>query len=165
MKKILLINSGGTYNKIYNPLTGNLDIDTKGTALKSMAQHWLTSFELINIIGKDSLDMNDNDREEILKVIKNSTYEQIIIVHGTDTIDRTANYLAHAKLNKTLVLTGAMVPFSIDPIEATANLASAYGFLLGLNNHGVFIAMNGKIELYQNIKKNREMGHFELNEL
>jgi L-asparaginase len=114
MKKILIINTGGTFNKIYNPITGELDIDTKNNALKSISQAWLIEFNTLNIIGKDSLEMTQKDREEILYHIKQSSYQEIIIVHGTDTMDQTAKYLAEAKLNKRIVLTGSMVPFSIN---------------------------------------------------
>lgn len=163
MKPILIINTGGTFNKIYNPLTGDLDIDTKGNALKTIAHKWLTNFEVINIINKDSLEMDAADRLRIFQTIQEASHVQaIIVVHGTDTMDQTAAYLQEHKINKTIVLTGAMVPFSIDPIEATANLSSAYGFLQGLSNDGVYIAMHGKVELYPILKKNRERGYFEI---
>ena len=164
MKKVLIINTGGTFNKIYNPLTGLLDIDTKETALNQISKAWINPLEVINIINKDSLDMTQKDRLLILKTVQKSSFERIIIIHGTDTMDQTAQYLYEKKLEKMIILTGAMVPFSINPIEATANFASAYGFLQGLNKHGVFIAMNGKIELHQILKKNRERGYFELKE-
>ncbi len=162
MEKVLIISTGGTFNKIYNPITGNLDIDKSSTAIKTIAKNWLTEFEVVNIIGKDSLDMTHNDREEILKLIKNSKYKKIIVIHGTDTIDITAQYLNNNKLDKTIVLTGAMVPFSINPIEATANLASAYGYILNLNQNGIFIVMNGLMNIYDKVTKNREKGYFEL---
>jgi L-asparaginase len=161
MKKILVINTGGTFNKIYNPLTGNLDIDKKGKALKEIEKFWLNTFKIINIIGKDSLDMTKQDRAEILKVIRNSSEKRVIIIHGTDTMDKTANYLAKAKLNKKIVLTGAMVPYSINPVEATANFSSAYGYLLGINKKGVHISMNGRIKNHKRVIKNKEKGYFE----
>jgi L-asparaginase len=161
MKKILIINTGGTFNKIYNPLTGSLDIDKSGKAIESIAKHWLTELKIINIIGKDSLDMDNNDREEILKSIKQYSERSIIIVHGTDTMEQTANYLDHAKLNREIILTGAMVPYSISPIEATANFSSAYGYINSINKDGVFIAMNGVIKDYRGVKKNKEKGYFE----
>jgi len=162
MKNLLIINTGGTFNKIYNPITGNLDVDTKGEALKQIAQAWMVPFEQINIIGKDSLEMTLADRAKILEQLTLSHYEHIMIVHGTDTIDQTAAYLAQHAPQKKIVLTGTMVPFSISPIEATANLASAYGFLQGVRDIGIYIAMNGKIGPYQKIQKNKEKGFFEL---
>lgn len=160
MKKILIINTGGTFNKIYNPLSGNLDIDAKGTALEFMAKRWLTTFKVINIIGKDSLDMTDKDRDKIAKTIKKYAYSRVIVVHGTDTMDKTADYLNATSLNKIIILTGAMVPYAIDPIEATANFASAYGYINATSKKGVYIAMNGIIKDYKRVMKNKEKGYF-----
>jgi L-asparaginase len=162
MKKIVIINTGGTFNKVYNPINGELEIDKSGLALKTISKNWLTEFEIVNIIGKDSLDMVQRDREEIFKKVNNLKYERVIIVHGTDTMDKTAKYLASKELDKKIILTGAMIPFSINPIEATANLSSAYGYLLQLKENGVFIAMNGKIDLYKRVIKNRGKGYFEI---
>jgi len=161
MKKTLIISTGGTFNKVYNPITGDLDIDKSSNALKEIAKYWLSEFEIINIIGKDSLDMIDIDREEILQTIQNSNYQKIIVIHGTDTMDKTAQYLDNAKLDKSIVLTGAMVPFSINPIEATANLASAFGYIKKLEQNGIFIVMNGVMDSFKKIIKNRTKGCFE----
>ena len=160
MSEILVINTGGTFNKVYNPLSGNLDIDKQGDALNSIAKYWLTSYKIINIIGKDSLDITDEDREEIFQTVKKNRTSKIIIVHGTDTIDKTADYLSHLE-NAHIILTGAMQPYSIDPIEATANFASAYGFILNSEESGVYISMNGVIKDYKRVRKNKEKGYFE----
>jgi len=160
MKKILIISTGGTFNKVYNPKTGNLDIDKTSHALKTLASKWLCDFEILNIIGKDSLEMTNHDRLELLSTIHQSSYHNIIIVHGTDTMDVTAQYLADAELEKSIVLTGAMVPYSIDATEATANLASAYGYLSALEKRGVFIVMNGVFGSYEKVNKNRSEGRF-----
>ena len=162
MHKILIISTGGTFNKVYNSKTGALDIDKSSNALKNIASKWLTEFEILNIIGKDSLEMTNHDRLELLSTIHQANHKHIIIVHGTDTMDITAEYLADAELEKTIVLTGAMVPYSIEPTEATANLASAYGYLIALEKKGVFIAMNGVMGLYNKVKKNRKEGKFTL---
>ncbi len=161
MKKILIINTGGTFNKVYNPLTGNLDIEPNGNAIKSIAKHWLSNFKIINIIGKDSLDMNDSDRDYIIETIKKYNEKSIIIIHGTDTMDKTAQYLDQAQLNKEIILTGAMVPYSIEPIEATANFSSAYGYINSIKENGIYIAMNGIIKDYRGVIKNKEKGYFE----
>jgi L-asparaginase len=163
VKKILIINTGGTFNKVYNPTSGELEIDERGVALKQIAQAWVTKFKIVNIVGKDSLDMTTKDREKIVKTIrKHPKYSRIIVVHGTDTMDITAKYLDDANLNRKIVLTGAMKPFSINPIEATANLASAYGYILRLKENSIFIAMNGKIDFYKRVIKNRGKGYFEI---
>ena len=161
MKKILIINTGGTFNKVYNPLTGNLDIEPTGEAIKSIAKAWLTNFKIKNIIGKDSLDMTKKDRKIIFKTIQKAKEKNIIIIHGTDTMDKTAKYLAKLKLKKKIILTGAMVPYSIKPIEATSNLCSAYGYLYAIEKKGVFISMNGVVKGYKRVVKNKEKGYFE----
>ncbi len=143
MKKILIISTGGTFNKVYDPIKGEFYIDEASHALEQIASKWLCEFKIMNIIGKDSLDMTNQDRLELLATISQSDYHHILIVHGTDTMDLTAEYLADADLEKCIVLTGAMVPYSIDPVEATANLCSAYGYINALEQEGIFIAMNG----------------------
>ncbi len=162
MKKILIINTGGTFNKIYDPIKGEFIIDKASNALEEIASKWLCKFEVLNIIGKDSLDITNHDRLELLATISHSDYHHILIVHGTDTMDVTAEYLADADLEKCIVLTGAMVPYSIDPVEATANLCSAYGYINAWEKEGIFIAMNGLMGPYEKIKKDRTKGRFSL---
>jgi len=162
MHKILIINTGGTFNKVYNPLNGELIVDQTAHAIEEIASKWLCEFEVLNIIGKDSLEINNHDRLELLSTLHQSNHHSIIIVHGTDTMDVTAEYLADAELEKTIVLTGAMVPYSIDPTEATANLASAYGYINALEKEGIFIAMNGVMGDYVKVKKDRKKGKFTL---
>lgn len=136
MRRILIISTGGTFNKVYNPQNGILEIDKNAHALKDIASKWRFDLEVLNLIGKDSLEMTNHDRLELLSTIHQSTYDKIIIVHGTDTMDVTAEYLADAELEKTIVLTGAMVPYSIDATEATTNLVSAYVYLNTLEKKG-----------------------------
>ncbi|WP_309498493.1 asparaginase domain-containing protein [Sulfurovum sp.] len=160
MQKILIISTGGTFNKIYDPLTGGLIIDEASTAVQNIAAKWRCEFQIINIIGKDSLDMTNHDRLELIATISRSEYHHILIIHGTDTMDITATYLADGDLEKRIVLTGAMVPYSVDPVEATANLCSAYGYINAVNKEGIYIAMNGVIDSYQKVKKDRIKGKF-----
>ncbi len=160
MNKILLISTGGTFNKVYDPLKGELIIDETSSALKEITSKWLCEFDIINIIAKDSLELNSQDRLELLATISQSAYKNIIVVHGTDTMGLTAEYLADGDLEKNIIITGAMVPYSIDPVEATANLASAFGYLQMLNKRGVYIAMNGIFGSYEKIKKDRNKGKF-----
>jgi len=162
MKKILIISTGGTFNKVYDPINGEFSIDEASHALEQIASKWLCEFNIVNIIGKDSLDMTNHDRLELLATISHSDHHHILIVHGTDTMDVTAEYLADADLEKCIVLTGAMVPYSIDPVEATANLSSAYGYINALEQEGVFIAMNGVMGPYEKVKKDRTKGRFSL---
>ena len=161
MKKILILNTGGTFNKVYNPITGNLDIEPTGRAIKSIAKAVLTEFKIKNIIGKDSLYMTDEDREIIVQSIKETKIEHIIIVHGTDTMHKTAQYIAKKEINKKVILTGAMVPYSVNPIESAFNLGAAFGYLQTIQKGGVYISMNGIIKDYKRVVKNKEKGYFE----
>ncbi len=160
MKNILIISTGGTFNKIYDPVKGEFFIDTDSKALEDIASKWLHKLEMLNIIGKDSLDMTNHDRLELLATISRSEYHHIIVIHGTDTMDLTAEYLADAELEKKIILTGAMVPYSVDPVEATANLCSAYGYIHSINQEGVYIAMNGILDSYEKVTKDRAQGRF-----
>ena len=162
MKKILIISTGGTFNKVYDPIKGEFSIDEASHALEQIASKWLCEFNIINLIGKDSLDMTNHDRLELLATISHSEYHYILIIHGTDTMDITAEYLADADLEKQIVFTGAMVPYSVDPVEATANLCSAYGYMNSLEKEGIFIAMNGVMGPYEKVKKDRTKGRFSL---
>ncbi len=134
--KITVINTGGTFNKRYNPLSGELEVP------------------------KDSLEMSDVDRELIVKTIKNCKNQNIIIVHGTDTMDLTAKYLDEKIKDKTIVLTGAMLPISINKIEATLNFSQAIGFLNSNCENGIYISMHGSVKNYKKLIKNRELGKF-----
>ena len=160
MRNILIISTGGTFNKIYDPVKGELIIDETSKAVEEIASKWLCEFEIINMIGKDSLDMNNQDRLLLLATVNLSKYDDIIVIHGTDTMDITAKYLADVDLDKRIVLTGAMVPYSIEPVEATANLTSAFGYLQTLTDDGVYIAMNGTFGLHNKVKKDRKRGRF-----
>jgi len=159
-KKILIINTGGTFNKRYDPIKGKLYVEESGLALEELTSKWLCNFEMIHIIGKDSIDLSSHDRLELLAIISQSSFSDIIIVHGTDTMALTAEYLADADLEKRIILTGAMVPYALDPVEATANFSSAYGTMQVLEKDGVFISMNGIFEEYTKVKKERSKGRF-----
>ena len=165
MRKILIINSGGTFNKVYNELNGELEVQKNNDAIEEIVKIAFRNNIDITIKGvlhKDSLDLTHEDREVISNLIEN--YEKVLIVHGTDTMDITASYLSKKHLTgKTVVLTGAMKPFSIEPIEATSNLCISLHFLKECNEHDIFIGMHGLVKKYNKINKNRLLGKFELN--
>ena len=159
--KITVINTGGTFNKRYNPLSGELEVPKDSLALDEIISYcYNIDFEVLNIISKDSLEMSDADREFIVKTIKNCKNENIIIVHGTDTMDLTASFIDENIKDKTIVLTGAMLPISINKIEATLNFASAIGFLNANIKNGIYISMHGSVKNYKKLVKNRELGKF-----
>lgn len=159
MSDILIINTGGTFNKYYDARNGELMVDKSSKALGIINQKWMSHLSFLNIIGKDSLEFDDNDRMLILKEIKK--FEgKVVIIHGTDTMHITADFLDKNCKDKVIVLTGAMVPFSINPIEATANFAMSYGFLSKCNTSGIYICMNGEIGEFTKVKKDKIQGKF-----
>ena len=159
--KITVINTGGTFNKRYNPLTGELEVPKDSLALDEIISYcYNIDFDVLNVISKDSLDMSDADREFIVKTIQDSKNKNIIIVHGTDTMDSTASFIDEKVNDKTIVLTGAMLPISINKIEATLNFASAIGFLNANIKNGIYISMHGSVKNYKKLIKNREIGQF-----
>jgi L-asparaginase len=108
----------------------------------------------------DSLHMTDRDRARIVERTRNCDETQIVITHGTDTMVETAAALAAARLGKTIVLTGAMVPYAFASSDGLFNLGSALSFVQALPS-GVYIAMNGTHFPWNNVRKNRETGVFE----
>mgnify|MGYP000580850807 CR=1 FL=1 len=163
--KITVLNTGGTFNKRYNPLTGELEVTKDSLSLDKIIKNCHNiRFDIKNIISKDSLEFTLEDRELILKEIKNTRDDKIIIIHGTDTIDLSAKFLDGKVEDKKVVFTGAMVPMSIDEVEATMNFAQALGFLNANIENGIYISMHGVVSLYSNLIKNRKLGQFLLND-
>ena len=162
MEDILIINTGGTFNKRYNPLKGELEVPKDSIALENILKNFYNlKYEIKNIIHKDSLDMCENDRKEITKLIINSPQDKILIIHGTDTIDKTAEFLETKIANKTILLTGAMVPYSIDNVEANSNFSMSLGYLLNDTKYGIYISMHGLIDEHKKVYKNRDIGVFQ----
>ena len=161
-KNILCINTGGTFNKQYNELNGSLVIKKNNDLVKEiLKKSKIDNIEVKGIIYKDSLDMTNEDRKLLVEFINQSKYKKILIIHGTDTMDQTALFLDQNLKDKQIILTGAMVPYSINKVEAVANMMMGYGYLLSHKKSGVFISMHGMVEKYKKIKKNRELGLFE----
>ncbi|MFA6144389.1 MAG: asparaginase domain-containing protein [Sulfurimonas sp.] len=157
---MLILNTGGTFNKRYNPLSGELFVPKDNHAVTTIVNSLVIDIDVQGILYKDSLEMDDSDRELLAQTIATAEEKVIIVVHGTDTMDLSADTIAQLALQKTVIFTGAMVPFSIDPLEATANLAMAVGFALR-SCSGVYIVMQGVCGQYNYVRKNRECGKFE----
>ena len=159
---MLIINTGGTFNKVYNPLSGELEVLGDNQVLERLLLHIPSlKYDLVGAIFKDSLEMTQSDREELSRIIQTTFHEKIVIVHGTDTLDVTASYLSQKIDNKVIVLTGAIEPFSINTIEATANFSLALGFLEGTTQNGVYVAMHGIVDFHERVYKNRSIGQFQ----
>jgi L-asparaginase len=110
----------------------------------------------------DSLDMTEADRALIINECREAAGSRIVVTHGTDTMVETARALASAlpDAGKTIVLTGAMVPYAFGSSDGLFNLGSALSFVQGLTP-GVYLAMNGRCFQWDRVRKNRETGVFE----
>lgn len=165
-KKILVINTGGTFNKVYSPNANGLIVEDTGESIETIFDYsCIENYELFNFDCIDSLDMDNEYRKRYLE-INSCIYDKIIIVHGTDTMNETAEYL-HSNLSsktqndKIIILTGSIIPFSIDKSEASANLMSAYVLLENnLLSDGIYICMNGLVRKYNKIKKDKKNNKF-----
>jgi len=159
---MLILNSGGTFNKIYNPQNGELEIPYSNKVIERILQSADFDYAIAGVVYKDSMDMDISDRKMLASIIMESSDDTFIIVHGTDTMGKTAEFLSEIFEDRKIILTGSMRPFEIDNIEATLNLGVAIGFLKAKPHNGVYICMNGLVELSKNIVKNRSLGKFEL---
>lgn len=159
---MLILNSGGTFNKRYNKINGSLEVPYDNSAIEKILSSVTSNYGIAGVIYKDSLEMDGNDRKTIADVIQASDEKIFIIVHGTDTMNLTAEFLGEIFDDKIIILTGAMKPFEIDNVEATLNLGMAIGFSKSIIDNGVYICMNGYIELWNKIAKNKDIGKFEV---
>ena len=151
--------TGGTFDKEYDELTGKLFFNK--THLREMLDLGRSKVDvnISTLMMKDSLEMDDIDRELIVDNCCNASENQIIITHGTDTMTTTAQEIARANLDKVIVLTGAMIPYKFGSSDGLFNLGGAIGFVQSLKT-GVYIAMNGKYFDYDKVEKNKESGEF-----
>jgi L-asparaginase len=164
VSKIKIINVGGTFNKKYSLLDGSLMVPNDNKVVENILSNVYksnTKPKVEGIIFKDSLDMKSKDRKILLEKVSSLDEDKIVIIHGTDTMDKSAKYLAKRIKYKQIVFVGAMQPFSIEPVEATGTLMMAIGFLQSNKKEGIYICMNGLLQEYTKIKKNYEKGVFE----
>ena len=155
-----LIATGGTFDKHYNELNGVLGFAESHMPEVIKRARLTIPVELQVLPLLDSLDMQDPDRQRVLDACQASSEKAIVIVHGTDTMPQTAAELGAAKLGKTVVLTGAMIPYEIANSDALFNLGFACGVAQTLAP-GVYVAMNGQVFAWNNVTKNRAAGVFE----
>jgi L-asparaginase len=155
-----LIATGGTFDKHYNELNGVLGFSESHMpeVIKRARLTIPVALEVLPLL--DSLDMQDPDRQRILASCQAANEKAIVIVHGTDTMPQTAAVLGAANLGKTVVLTGAMIPYEIANSDALFNLGFACGVAQTLAP-GVYVAMNGQVFAWNNVTKNRAAGVFE----
>jgi len=152
--------TGGTFDKEYDEIKGELFFDkTHINELLKLGRCRL-EVEISTLMLIDSLTMTSQDRLFIKNSCKEVDEKKIVITHGTDTMTKTAEVLAREKLNKTIVLTGAMIPYNFGSSDGLFNVGSALAFSQALPS-GVYIAMNGKYFEWDSVEKNRETGVFE----
>ena len=157
---IRILVTGGTFDKEYNEHTGQLYF--KDTHLAEMLRLGRSRVDVTvrTVMMIDSLEMTDADRALIVQNCLQSDDDRIVITHGTDTMTDTAAAVAREVSGKTVVLTGAMIPYAFGSSDGLFNLGSALSFVQILPP-GVYIAMNGKCFPWNRVRKNRERGEFE----
>lgn len=156
--KILI--TGGTFDKEYDELNGKLFF--KDTHLPEILQLGRCKLDVSirTLMMIDSLEMTDADRELIVNHVLQGGEDKMVITHGTDTMTQTAAALAAANIPKTIVITGAMIPYKFGSSDGLFNLGSALAFVQTLP-HGVYVAMNGRCFPWNNVRKNTKTGFFE----
>lgn len=156
----MLFVTGGTFDKEYDEINGKLYF--KDTHLPEMFKLGRCSLDIRirTLMMIDSLEMTDEDRDVIIRQCKRCEEERILITHGTDTMVKTAKALEKEKIAKTIVLSGAMIPYKFGSSDGFFNLGSALAFVQTLP-HGVYIAMNGKHFSASKVAKNQRTGYFE----
>lgn len=161
MEKIIrIIVTGGTFDKEYNEINGELFF--KNSHVQNMLELGRSRLDLNirTLMMVDSCDMTKEDRYIIAKNCEKASEKKIIVTHGTDTMVETAKVLANSIKDKTIILTGAMIPYTFGSSDGLFNLGSAIAFVQTLPA-GVYIAMNGKYFNWDNVRKNRKIGEFE----
>jgi L-asparaginase len=152
--------TGGTFDKEYNELDGKLFF--KDTHLNEMLDlgRCKLKVDIRTLMMVDSLEMTDQDRQIIVDHCLKAKEDKIVITHGTDTMEVTARVLGGIVREKTIILTGAMIPYKFGSSDGLFNLGSALAFVQTLP-YGVYIAMNGKYFHWNNVRKNKLTGQFE----
>ena len=152
--------TGGTFDKEYDELSGRLFF--RDTHLPEMLRRGRCRLDVAveALMMIDSLDMTDADRQVVLESCRSCSAERIVITHGTDTMADTARALHGAAIGKTIVLTGAMIPYAFGSSDGLFNLGSALSFAQVLPP-GVYVAMNGRFFPGDRVRKDRSTGIFE----
>ena len=157
---IKIFATGGTFDKDYDEKNGKLFFQkTHMNEILALGRSRV-DVDIETLMMLDSLDMKDKDRDVIVENCKKTNAQKIIITHGTDTMTKTADILGGKNLTKTIVITGAMIPYKFGTSDGLFNIASALAYVQTLP-HGVYIAMNGRVFEFDKVLKNKETGVFE----
>jgi len=160
MEPIRILVTGGTFDKEYNELTGELFFQSTHTGDMLRLGRCLVEVEIETLMMIDSLQMTDAGRRQILERCASVVEKRIVITHGTDTMAETAAVLGSGLRGKTVVLTGAMVPYTFGSSDGLFNLGTAMAFVQTLGE-GVYVAMNGRCFPWDSVRKDRARGVFE----
>ena len=159
-RPIRVFATGGTFDKEYNELSGELFFQRTHLADMLALGRCRLEVTVESLMMVDSLQMTEAERELIARRCEEAEEDRIVITHGTDTMERTAAVLGPRLAHKTIVLTGAMVPYKFGSSDGLFNLGTALAFAQTLP-HGVYVAMNGLYFQWDEVRKNRELGIFE----
>lgn len=157
-KSVLVVTTGGTLDKIYFDAKSSYEVGTSIVGRLLRQAEVRAPFEIVELMRKDSLDLNDEDRELIRASVARAESVSVVITHGTDTMTETACNLAGV-VGKTIVLTGALAPARFADSDAMFNLGMAFAAAQILPA-GVYIAMNGRIFDAARVRKDRRLNAF-----
>ena len=158
---IQILITGGTFDKSYNHISGDLFFEKTHIPEMLERSKCRLNVDVKTLMMIDSLEMTKKDIEKIIEECKKTKSSRIVITHGTDTMVNTAEKIAEKIKNKTIVLTGAMIPYAFgSSSDGFFNLGSALSFVQTLDV-GVYIAINGQYFNFDQVKKNKEKGYFE----
>ncbi len=159
---IRILVTGGTFDKEYDEIEGKLYF--RRTHVRDMLKRarCRLTVRVQELMLKDSLEISSADRRRIVSTSRRTRESRIVITHGTDTMEKTAVALGKAGLKKTIVLTGAMIPYNFGgSSDGLFNLGSALSFVQSLP-FGVYVAMNGEFFPWDKVRKNKRLGRFEI---
>lgn len=158
--ELRILVTGGTFDKVYNPVTEKLEFTETSIHEILRIGRATAKVAVETLMLKDSLYMTDSDGQRILQRCQDCPEKKLLIVHGTGTMVETAMMLGQGLKGKMAVLTGAMVPYRMRGSDAVFNFGCAFSAALALPV-GVYIAMNGRIFRWNNVRKNTDLGHFD----
>lgn len=159
MKKLLVLTTGGTLDKVYFDALSEFQVGDPVAANILTAMNVNFEFEVKEICRKDSLELTDLDREQLKASIESSDANHILITHGTDTMVDSANYIG-AQADKVIIFTGAMQPAAFSDTDAVFNIGTAVG-AFSVAQPGSYIAMSGQVYPASHVFKNYDSRRFE----
>ncbi|KTG16387.1 MULTISPECIES: asparaginase domain-containing protein [unclassified Guyparkeria] len=164
--EVIVVDTGGTFNKCYRPVDGQLVVEAGSPAAREILESARDNLDVdwLQPVCKDSLEMTDADREvivaELSAAVGRAPDAPVVVIHGTDTLHLTGEVLARAFPETCVVLTGAMRPYEIDRVESALNLGLAVGFVQSRPAAGVYVAMSGLVRPLGRLVKDRAAGLF-----